>query len=223
MFSVAKEWNPKQALLKQCLSDESKFTQSIDLLLEMHALLHDARVSQTSKQTFMDMLWDGLDQVGFSSLSPNHHSIAWNIWHITRIEDITANILIAEQEPVLNAEWLESLNSNVTDTGNAMTPGEIMQFSQTLDIQAVRDYRSAVGRQTRKIIRRLQPSDLKRKVNQAQLAHILESGGVLNHPDSIWLLDFWGKKTVAGLILMPLTRHQVLHLNECQQIKIKLG
>lgn len=219
MFSVNKDWNPKQAQLKQFLSESGKFQDSITLLLEMHAMVHDAVVSQASNQTFMDMIWDDLDAEDFSKLSTANHSIAWNIWHITRIEDIAANMLIAEQNPVLNDQWLNKLGTDVRDTGNAMTPEEIEHFSQKLDMQAMQDYRITVGHQTRKVVRELQPADLKRKVNPAQLTRVLNSGGVLNHPDSIWLLKYWGNKTVASLILMPLTRHQIVHLNECQKIK----
>ena len=39
--------------------------------------------------------------------------------------------------------------------------------------------------------------------------------GVTRQEESFWLLDFWGKKDVAGLLLMPPTRHVMLHLNDC--------
>jgi hypothetical protein len=38
---------------------------------------------------------------------------------------------------------------------------------------------------------------------------------------SIWLLDFWEKKNMLGLIMMPITRHQTVHLNDCYNIKEK--
>jgi hypothetical protein len=46
--------------------------------------------------------------------------------------------------------------------------------------------------------------------------------GVTEHKDSVWLLDFWGKKTVAGILLMPITRHQIVHLNDCIKLKERL-
>lgn len=48
------------------------------------------------------------------------------------------------------------------------------------------------------------------------------SGGVVSHPESEWLADFWTQKDAAGIILMPLTRHQLLHLNQCGKIKSEL-
>jgi hypothetical protein len=35
-------------------------------------------------------------------------------------------------------------------------------------------------------------------------------------------VDYWSKKTIAGLLLMPPTRHCILHLNEAMRIKEKL-
>jgi hypothetical protein len=33
------------------------------------------------------------------------------------------------------------------------------------------------------------------------------------------LLDYWGKRNIAGLLLMPATRHNLVHLNEALQLK----
>jgi hypothetical protein len=49
----------------------------------------------------------------------------------------------------------------------------------------------------------------------------MENGGLLEHEKSKWLLDFWGKKTILGLIMMPIIRHQTVHLNDCFIIKEK--
>jgi hypothetical protein len=35
------------------------------------------------------------------------------------------------------------------------------------------------------------------------------------------LLDYWGRRTIAGLLLMPATRHNIVHLNEAARIKQK--
>ena len=33
------------------------------------------------------------------------------------------------------------------------------------------------------------------------------------------LIDYWGKRTIAGLLLMPATRHNLVHLNEALRLK----
>ncbi len=50
----------------------------------------------------------------------------------------------------------------------------------------------------------------------------VKEGGVLEHPESSRLLEFWGKKDVAGIILMPITCHQIVHLSDCIKLKQKI-
>jgi hypothetical protein len=149
-------------------------------------------------------------------------TIAWNIWHITRIEDITANILICNGKQVLNGTWLKKLKIAVRDTCNAMTKDEILNLSHSLKMDALHAYRNAVGSRTREIIGGLKAADLKRKMNPESLQCILAEGGITEHKDSVWLLDFWGKKNVAGILLMPITRHQIVHLNDSMSLKQKI-
>ncbi|MCL2267365.1 MAG: hypothetical protein FWC17_06315, partial [Treponema sp.] len=84
-----------------------------------------------------------------------------------------------------------------------------------------KNYRIKTGKSSRKIIESLKYNDIKRKVNKDQLDIIRQRGAVTDDPRSIWLLDFWGKKNVLGLIMMPVTRHQIVHLNDCFKIKQK--
>ena len=149
-------------------------------------------------------------------------TIAWNIWHITRIEDITVNILIQNVEQILNEEWLRCLNISVYDTGNAMSDDEIISFSRSVNMAEVRNYRNAVGTKTKNMLEKLLPSDMKRRVKRENIDRILAEGGVTEHKDSVWLLDFWGRKNIAGILLMPVTRHQIGHLNDSMRLKKKI-
>lgn len=174
-------------------------------------------------QTLEDELWDGLDNKAFATMPTKEDvTIAWNIWHITRIEDLTANILIADDtQEFICHNWPAKLNIEVTDTGNAMSDDEIIDFSQKVSMEELRKYRMAVGRKTRDVIQKLKPDDLKKKVRKDRLDRVFNEGGVLDVNDSKWLLDFWGQKNIAGLILMPVTRHQVVHLNDSLKLKKK--
>lgn len=222
MLSMTKEWNPKQVLLKKFLEQPVHFREAIKICLEMHSLVHTSDVSGSNFSTYEDELWDGLTTEMLTATLPKKNTtIAWDLWHITRIEDITANILVANSRQILNASWLKKLKIEITDTGNAMTDKEINDFSLSIDLDELRNYRIAVGRKTQNIIRQLIPGDLKRKMTSAQLQKIFDEGGVVEDTESKWLLTFWGKKTVAGILLMPITRHQIVHLNECMKIKEK--
>jgi len=223
MFQVASDWNPKQARLKETVLKQEKFDEAIELCLNLHSIVHCAGITQEKTASFLDEIWSGLTEEAFITMpTVKDVTIAWNIWHITRIEDMTANILIQEDNQVMNDKWLSRLNVDVRDTGNAMTDGEIISFSRDIDMSALREYRNAVGRKTKSILNTLSPSDMKRKVKRENLERILAEGGVTEHKDSIWLLDFWGRKNIAGLLLMPVTRHQILHLSDSMKLKKKI-
>ncbi|MNP41466.1 hypothetical protein D3C76_1351710 [compost metagenome] len=80
-------------------------------------------------------------------------------------------------------------------------------------------YRLEVGRKTREIISSLQPGQFKQPVNLARLQKLMEQGAVKQ--EESWLTEYWGKKTIAGLMLMPATRHNFVHLNKAIRIKQK--
>lgn len=210
-----REWNTKQTQLKELLSKKEKCKQAIQVCLELHSLVHESIVSGSSKPTYLDSLLNDLSDQAFRlAVKKGYWSIAWNIWHITRIEDLTVNILINNSAQVFNNDWMKKMKVSVKDTGNAMTFEETKNFSLGIDMKELRNYRKAVGKKTRKIIQDLKQEDLKRKFGKEQLDRILDEGGVLDVEGSGWLLDFWGKKNVSGILTMPLTRHQIVHIND---------
>jgi hypothetical protein len=222
MIISSKEWNLKQSKLRKLLADKNKFSEAIQLCLELHSIVHEAEVSSRDFQTNADVLLDGLTEAAFGFIPENRNiSIAWNLWHITRIEDLTANILISDNAQVFNNSWMKKMKSTVTDTGNAMSPEEIRDFSLNIKMNELRGYRREVGKKTRKIIKALKHDDLGRKFRKEQVDRILNEGGVLDAEGSKWLIGFWVRKTVAGILLMPVTRHQNSHLNDSLKMKKK--
>lgn len=217
----AEDWNPKQKLLGSIILDESKLDDAVRLTLELHSFVHSSETSNIGIRTLEDELWEGLDRRSFITMpTVKDVTIAWNLWHITRIEDLTVNILIAGARQVFD-DWQSKLKVDVKDTGNAMSDEEIIALSAGLDMAELRNYRKAVGVKTREILSGLKPGDMKVKVKKDRLNRILDEGGVLDADGSKWLLDFWGKKNTAGLIMMPVTRHQIVHLNDSFKLKKK--
>lgn len=89
MIKVAKEWNPKQSRLREIIFNPEKFDEAIKLCLEMHKKVHSSEMSKCSFTTYEDRLWNGLNEELFRVVPlDTNNTIAWNIWHITRIEDI---------------------------------------------------------------------------------------------------------------------------------------
>jgi hypothetical protein len=221
MNHISNNWSKKQNNLKILLSKEQTFDNGIKLLIEMHGLLHDRKISGNNIETFYDILWENLKEETCKLISKKETSIIWNIWHITRIEDIVANDIIGDNDEILNTEIQTKLNIKTKDTGNAMTYDEIDFMNKNINIKRLKEYRLKVGKQTQKIIKSLKYADMKRNVEKKQLDKIMENGSILEDEKSKWLLDFWGRKNVLGLIMMPITRHQTVHLNDCFNIKEK--
>lgn len=223
MFKAATDWNPKQALLKETIKDKDRFTEAIKLCMDMHKFVHLSSMLSTQEETLEDQVWEGLKDADLEVMpTVKDVTIAWNLWHITRIEDLTINLLVQNGSQILDANWLKKLNTDVKDTGNAMTDEEILSFSKSVNKTELKNYRNAVGRQTQQVLSNLTLSEVKRKVTAESLARIRTEGGVTEAPDSLWLLDFWGKKDVAGILQMPITRHQIVHLNDSLKLKDKI-
>lgn len=220
-----KLWNENIKQLKSTILKQDKFEDAINLCLELHAMVHSSKMSCINKETFEDELWEGLDEATIREVTNEKgRTIAYGIWHSTRIEDITMNILVNDGEQVINTEnWIERINPMIKDTGNALTNEQILEFSKHINIEALRDYRIAVGRKTEEIIKKLEFSDMKRKVKNHDLQRVLDEEAVSKDEAAIWLIDFWGRKDVSGILLMPVTRHHVVHINECFKAKKKRG
>jgi len=223
MINVAKDWNNKQKNLKLFLPNEKTFAKGKSLLLEMHSLLHDKKVYKINSETYYDYLWEKLKKETCTIITDKKTSILWDIWHITRIEDLISNIAMGNKETIFNSEIQKKLNIDIQDTGNAMTIPEIELLNKNINITALKEYRVKVGKSTRKILESLEYTDMKKKVQPEHLKKIKLNGGVTDDPGSKWLLDFWGRKNIFGLIMMPITRHQMVHLNDCIRIKQKFN
>jgi hypothetical protein len=216
---IPDDWTTKQNNLKTLLSKKETFGNGVELLVEMHGLLHDKKVYNNNEETIYNKLWENLKEETCKIISNKETSILWNIWHITRIEDIVGNILINNSETIFNDDIQKELNIKIRDTGNAMTYKEIDDFNNSIDIKGLNSYRIKAGKSIKKMIESINFNDMKRKIEKSRLEKVIENGGIINDEKSIWLLDFWGKKNVLGLIMMPITRHQTMHLNDCFSIK----
>jgi hypothetical protein len=216
-----KAWNENQQALKQALAHPEEHARAVELFLSQHAALHDCAITPGAPPGFSDLLWQGLSEAAARRIPPGaEHSIAWMLWHIARIEDITMNMLAAGAPQLFHAAgWQARLNAQPADTGNAMTPAEVASLSAAIDLDALRDYRQAVGARTREIARGLAPQDVRRRVRAERIARVLAEGAVL--PSEGWLTDYWGGLTIAGLLLMPPTRHNFVHLNEAMRAKAR--
>lgn len=220
MNVVSPDWSERHKALSGIIRKAEEFPNAVETVLDLHSELHTARVSGLNRENAVDLLWKDLQPEEYAVMpTAKDETIAWAVWHIARIEDLTMNLLVAEASQVFDDSWQKRMNVSVRDTGNAMSDEEIMNFSRNIRTGELLRYRDEVGIRSREIVRSLKPADMKRRVSPESVSRILAEGGVTRQENSAWLLDFWGKKDVAGILLMPLTRHETLHLNDCWKWK----
>jgi len=217
--SLRKSLNKQQTELRRIVTSFDQHDKAIQLFLSHHAMLHSAKMAQTESWSFEDAVLNDLTEEQFRRIPRNcEHSIAWCIWHLARIEDVAMNLLVAGSPQILHQDnWFERMKVAACDTGNAMDEKDLANLSATIDIEVLRAYRVVVGRRTRAIVKQLEPEALRKKVDPFRLQQVRDEGAVVEAAG--WLLDYWGKRNHAGLLLMPATRHNIVHLNEALRLK----
>lgn len=219
MESYRKLLNQQQTELRRLMTS-GQHDDALRLFFRQHAMLHSAHMTE-GEFSFEDEILAEITETQIRRIPRNcDHSVAWCIWHTARCEDVTMNLLVAGSLQILHRQgWLKRLKITARDTGNAMDAPGMAFLSDALDIEALRAYRVAVGRRTREIVQQLEPGALKRRVDPARLQQLWTEGAVVEAARGI--VEYWGKRTIAGLLLMPATRHNLVHLNEALLLKRK--
>ena len=211
----------QQSELRRMLLSDDQYEDAYQLFFKQHARLHSASMAQSDAFSLEDEVFEDLSEAIARRIPRNsENSIIWNIWHIARIEDVAMNMLVAGREQVFTrGDWQIKMGIEARDTGNVMPDDKILQLSQVINIAVLRAYRAAVGQRTREIVSQLPPEKLKDMVSPARLEAVRNAGAVT--PAARDLLEYWGKRNIAGLLLMPATRHNLVHLNESFRLKEK--
>lgn len=192
----------------------------IEYFLNQHAWGHAAAVSGAQQPTTADRLIDGLsDDQMRSRPAASANSIAWVLWHMARIEDATVGVLIGDRQQVLESGgWIGRLGVEIADVGTGMADTEVIGLSERIDLRALIEYRSAVGRRTREIARSLPASALMQRIDAPRVQRL--AGSVIS---SSWLLQAWQGQTVGFLLSMPASGHNFLHIGEAWCVRALLG
>lgn len=217
-----KLWNENHKKLTTIILKPIEHKTTIDLFLNQHSLLHASNMSNSPIYTLEDELFKDIKEETFRkypvAAPDTKNSIVWHLWHVTRIEDMTMNVLVHNDQQVFySGDWNKKLKVDYSHSGNEMTEDEIADLSINIDIPTLLSYRKEVGRKTRDIVSLLQQGDFRKKVEARRITILEEQKAVKK--EAKWLLEYWGNKTIAGLILMPATRHIFLHLNKSIRIK----
>jgi hypothetical protein len=215
-------WNRQQHRLQEALAHPEKHPDWLQLFLDQHAQVHSSSISYPCTSSFEDEVLADVNEAGMRSIPPKmDHSIAWILWHLARCEDVTMNMLVAGTDQVFTQQdWKAKLNVPFVHTGNELDVQEIIRFNQAVDLEYLLEYRIAVGISTQRVVSQLTSMQLGQKVAPDRIRLVRQSGAVTSAADGI--VNYWSKRTIAGLLLMPPTRHCFLHLNEATRVKKSL-
>ena len=193
-----------------------------ELFLTQHARAFAAEVLHADMSYQDNLLRDVTDEQIRQRPQPGFNSLAWLLWHVTRVEDASANLIIAERPQVFDeGGWGARLNVPRRDIGTGMTEPEVDEFNRQIDIAALLAYRAAVGQQTQAIVRDLQPEVLDEVIDR-DLVQRLRDEGIFSPRISSFLSRWEGKRkefTLANSVLA----HSFLTFGEAFGVRNLLG
>ena len=217
--TFSRTWNVDHKRLRNYLSSGEHIQSAKDLFCYLHGVMHSGILLQGDSWSYADSIFNDLTETQLRLIPEKaDHSLIWIIWHISRIEDITMNILVKGGDQVyLSQKWKTRLNSPIHHAGNLIQDDELRSMSNTIKTDQLLQYRLAVGRNTQEIVRDLSSGELSQKTHPDRLDRILEEKAL--HPEADVLVDYWSRKKIYQLLLMPPTRHLMVHLNEALALK----
>ena len=194
-----------------------------DFYLQEHATVHSRAVAiPESGFALEDLIYANLsDDMARRRPRSDVNSIAWLTWHMARCEDVAMNVVIAGEKQLLESDgWGERLGVNRSDICTGMSDDEVGEFTEKVEIAALRAYRAAVGRRTRQIVDALEPSTLARSADPAHVERAFAEGAVGD--GGRWVAQFWQGKTIGWFLWLG-TGHNFMHLGEANLIRTLVG
>ena len=214
-----REWSDLNKDMQALIKKKDSFPEGKETLFKLRDEL-----MKTVDSFKGDLKRKDFDSMPFINADGYHSkNIAYSIWHIFRIEDIVAHTLILDDEQIFfSGDYKKRTGSPIITTGNELVKDQIAEFTRRLDIDELYAYIKDVKESTEKIIRDLAHDDLKQKVSDIRRKKLESLGVVSTDEAAYWLIDYWCKKDIMGLIKMPFSRHWIMHIEACLRIKEKL-
>lgn len=212
-----KDWADMNKTMQLQIKKKETFGEAIDTLIKLRRELME-RVMQFKKLSHANLCaMPYINAKGY-----HNKTIVYSLWHIFRIEDIVAHSLIADDGQIFfHRDYKKRINSTIVTTGNELMQKEIGEFSKRLCIEELYNYIIDVDKSTTKILKSLSYSDIKMKITDERRRKLEKLHVISDDKNAYWLIDYWCKKDVKGLIQMPLSRHWIMHIEGCLRIKDK--
>jgi hypothetical protein len=154
---------------------------------------------------------------------PRVNSIAWILWHLTRVEDAGLNRFVVDGAQVLDdGLWMEKMNLPIRHNGGDMNFAEVDDLSQRINLQALQDYSKAVQLRTREVVSQLTYDSLDSVMEEEYLRVILFNEGLASPRSAGLLQNYLGWTKGKCLMNFGMT-HPYQHVGEIGVIASLLG
>ena len=173
---------------------------------------------------FVDELFAGLTDTQARERPHGLNSVAWLVWHATRVEDAAVNRFVSDRPQVLaDGDWRHRLGIDRRDVGSGMTPGEVESLSATIDTTALREYAHAVADRTRSTVGSLEPAAWGEIVPPERIHGVVADEGLLVDAGR-WVEKFWARGHSRGwYLLQTALLHPYGHWFEAMATRGQLG
>ena len=104
------------------------------------------------------------------------NSIAWLVWHIARAEDIFLNPVLAGRDQVFDDAWMKRLGVESEGLRDRHEERRGQRSQRSINLDALREYRDAVGKRTRELVGGFQPQDWEGQIQQSAVERAAGEG-----------------------------------------------
>lgn len=215
-----KNYSERHKVIISQLKKEFSFGDGIKNLIDLREDLFSNHI----EKYFSNLSKDDFCKMPFAGSSGNSDAtIAWSIYHIFRIEDIICHDFVSDDEQIFFSQnYQKKMNCSVITTANEMNDEQMVAFSKEIKLEELFSYAKEVKSVSQNIIRNLTFKHSKVKVSEQQKQKLLMQNVVSTNSSAFWLVDYWCKKSMRGLLQMPFSRHWIMHIEACERICKKI-
>jgi hypothetical protein len=151
---------------------------------------------------FVEELFAGLTDAQVRARPHGLNSVAWLVWHATRVEDGAVGRFVTDRPQVLDeGDWRHALGIERRDVGSGMTGTEVEALSARIDVPALRGYVRAVAERTRAVAGTLAPAAWEEIVSPDRVRAVVADEGLLVDAGR-WVEEFWARGHSRGWYLL---------------------
>lgn len=187
----------------------------VQLFFQRHDVLYDF---------YLAGFWDAVTELQMRQRPhPSVNSIAWNLWHLARVEDAGVNRFVADLPQVLDeGGWAEKLHIPWRHHGSGMGFDEVDELNHRINLPALRGYSWAVAERTRQVMASVALDELDVVLTLDRVRQIVVDEG-LGHSDPAGLIQNYTGWTKGKCLLNFALTHPYQHVGEIGVIASLLG